>query len=277
MKRGTWAIASLLCTAGMLGVTGANVARAAAVEAPRAQVLVLGTFHMANPGRDIFNAQVDDMLSPARQQQIAELVEVLQRFRPTKVAIEAEANSERVARNYAAYLAGSYSLSRNEIDQIGYRMAKTMGHAKVYPIDVDGDFPMPHVINVAKATGRASELDALMQATGERVKAQNAFLASHTVLQSLRAMNADESVAADMGSYYKLAQFGDGGDWAGADLIAEWQRRNLRIFSNLLHVIDSPNDRVLVVYGAGHLGWLQQAVAAYPTLRLRKLAEFAAP
>jgi hypothetical protein len=41
---------------------------------------------MANPGRDIHNIQADDMLSPRRQKEIAGVVEVLKRFRPTKVA-----------------------------------------------------------------------------------------------------------------------------------------------------------------------------------------------
>jgi hypothetical protein len=32
---------------------------------------------------------------------------------------------------------------------------------------------------------------------------------------------------------------------------------------------------VLVLYGAGHLGWLQQCVASDASVKLRKLAEFA--
>ena len=48
----------------------------------------------------------------------------------------------------------------------------------------------------------------------------------------------------------------------------------MRIFSNIVGLVDSPNERVLVIYGAGHLGWLQQSVASDPSFRLRKLAEF---
>ena len=40
----------------------------------KAHVLVLGTFHMANPGRDIFNLKVDDVLTEKRQKEIAETV-----------------------------------------------------------------------------------------------------------------------------------------------------------------------------------------------------------
>jgi hypothetical protein len=48
----------------------------------------------------------------------------------------------------------------------------------------------------------------------------------------------------------------------------------MRIFSNITRLVDSPDERVLVVFGSGHLGWLRPAVSSDPTLRLRKLAEF---
>ncbi len=53
-----------------------------------------------------------------------------------------------------------------------------------------------------------------------------------------------------------------------------WFQRNIRIYRNILSVIDSPNDRILVIYGAGHLGWLQQDIASDTSVKLRKLAEF---
>jgi hypothetical protein len=42
-----------------------------------------------------------------------------------------------------------------------------------------------------------------------------------------------------------------------------------------VQLADSPGERILVIYGAGHLGWLRQFTASDPTMRLRKLAEFA--
>jgi hypothetical protein len=41
-------------------------------------------------------------------------------------------------------------------------------------------------------------------------------------------------------------------------------------------LIDSPNERILVIYGAGHLGWLQQDVSNDSAVTLRKLSEFTA-
>jgi hypothetical protein len=241
--------------------------------AARAEVLVLGVYHMANPGRDIFNMKADDVLAPKRQAEIAELIAVLKSFAPTKVAVEADFWSEDVAKRYGDYLAGRHELSRNETEQVGFRLAKEAGHESVYPVDVDGEFPYLRLMNYAKGAGRGKEIEVLQAEVGAMVKAQDEYLASHSILQTLLYMNADEKVASDVGFYYRQAHLGEPGDWAGPDLVAEWFRRNVRIYANIAGLARSPNERVLAIFGAGHLGWLRQNVANDPTLRLRKLAE----
>src|SRR5262245_56715380 len=243
--------------------------------AERAEILVLGTYHMANPGHDIFNMQADDVLSDKRQAEMAELIGVLKKFRPTKIAVEREANDKRIAKDYADFLAGKHELTRNEIEQIGFRLARELGHKATCAVDADGDFPYPRLVKYAKATGRSKELDEISGEVGEMVKAQGAYLGSHTILETLLYMNSDDRVTRDVGYYMRQARFGEPYDWAGADLVSDWFRRKMRIFSNIAQLAESSNDRILVIYGAGHLGWLRGAVAADPTLRLRKLAEFA--
>lgn len=53
----------------------------------------------------------------------------------------------------------------------------------------------------------------------------------------------------------------------GADVLATWLQRNFRIVANLERSV-MPDDRVLVLYGAGHLGALSEAIAASPKLSL---------
>ena len=240
---------------------------------PRAEILVLGTYHMANPGHDIHNMQADDVLSPKRQQEITQLIEVLKKFRPTKIAIEAEVGNQKEAQRYVDYLAGKYTLTRNEIDQIGYRLAKELGHRAIYPVDVDGDFPYLRVVNWAKANGLNAKFDALAASTGERVEAEGEFLRTHTVLKMLGLMNADSSVATSLASYFAFVPYGQPFEYAGPDLLAAWYQRNIRIYHNIVALIDSPNDRILVIYGAGHLGWLREDIANDATVKLRKLAD----
>jgi hypothetical protein len=242
---------------------------------PRAEVLVLGVYHMANPGRDVFNMRADDVLAPGRQSEIAELVEVLKRFEPTKIAVEADFGDDGIAKRYGDFLAGTHELSRNEVEQIGFRLAKLLGHEAVHPVDVEGEFPFPRLADYAKAHGRSADLDEVMSEIGGAVKAQDAYLASHTVLETLLYMNADDKVAQDVGFYYRQVRLGEPWNWAGADLVAAWFRRNIRIHSNIVRLAASADERVLVIFGAGHLGWLRHNVASDPALRLRTLAEFA--
>jgi len=239
----------------------------------RAEVLVLGVYHMSNPGRDVVNIEADDVLSPERQTEIAEVVAVLEKFRPSKIAVEAGFNSDRVAERYADYVAGEHELTDNETEQLGFRLARKLGHETVYPVDVDGEFPYPRVVKYAQATGRSSEFDALQEEGARVAKGQSSYLASHTVLETLLYMNSDERVAEAVGFYFRLAEFGEPWDWAGADLVSDWFRRNMRIYTNVVRLVDSPDERVLVIYGAGHLGWLQYAFDSNPDFRLRKLAE----
>ena len=242
--------------------------------ARRARVLVLGTYHMANPGRDIVNLKVDDVLAPKRQAEIAELLLVLKRFQPTKIAVEGGVGDDRIPKRYAEYLAGKHELTRNEIEQIGFRLARELGHETVYPVDVDGEFPYPRVVNFANASGRSQELDAITADVGTMVKALDQYLASHTVLETMLYVNADDEVAENVSFYYRYAHFGEPGDWAGADLVSDYFRRNMRIYSNLVQLVESPQEHVLVLYGYGHLGWLRHAFASDPSFELSQLADY---
>jgi hypothetical protein len=240
---------------------------------PLAEVLVLGTYHMGNPGRDIFNMKADDVLASRRQVEIRELLDVLARFRPTKIAIEANSNSPKV-KQYTEYMDGKYELGRDERDQIGFRLGKALNLPKVYGIDEQEDFSYPTLQDYAKARGREKELEALMASFGKKVKEDDEFLQSHSVLQMLLRINSSGAVRRDLASYALFAHFGEEGNYAGATLLTDWYKRNIRIFTHLLALIE-PGDRVLVIYGSGHLRILQQFVQADPTLALRTIQEFA--
>jgi Family of unknown function (DUF5694) len=240
----------------------------------RPEILILGTYHMANPGHDIYNMHADDVLAPKRQQEVAQLIAVLKKFKPTKIAIEADVSSKRRAQEYVDYVAGKHTLTQNEIEQIGFRLAKELGHTAIYPVDVDGDFPVLRVTNWAKANGKNEELEALSAGWGKRVQQQDAFLKSHTVLETLEFMNADPRVAEDVALYFGMVPYGEPWEYAGPDLLAAWYQRNIRIYHNIRALATDPNDRILVIYGAGHLGWLQQDVQNDASVKLRKLAEF---
>src|SRR5262249_10957117 len=203
----------------------------ATTQAKKAHVLVLGSFHMANPGHDIFNLKVDDVLEPKRQKEIAETVAILKKFHPTKIAIESVPGGKR-PQQYQDYLNGKYTLTRNEIDQLGFRLAKELGHKQIYPIDADGDFPFDKVQEFAKKHGKQKELDDWMAMIPKLLEHESEILKDGTISDLLLFMNRPEQVREDQEAYMDFAQFGDGKEYPGPDLLADWYRRNARIFAN---------------------------------------------
>ena len=129
----------------------AAILPAAAQTSDKPTLLLVGTPHFGNPGRDVVNVRVADVRTPERQREIEAIVERLAAFRPTHVAVEwAVDKQERLDRRYAEFRAGRYQLSANETDQIGIRLAARLGLDKVHAVDwlkappggdVDYDFP----------------------------------------------------------------------------------------------------------------------------------------
>lgn len=231
---------------------------------PRTKVLLLGTFHMANPGNDVFNVESDDMLVARRQAEIQAVVESLAAFQPTKVALESDFGTERLADRYRSYLAGSLEPSRNEIVQIGYRLAGLLGHATVYPVDadVDGIDPRP-------AWAEFPEIEA-----AKSRYAQGFFerrnLRSSTVGEYLLWLNSPEYRT---GSHFFYTAFDMRMTTAGDDRsviwLSDWYKRNLLIVANLLKIANPDgSDRLFVMFGAGHSYLLTQFLSESPHFEL---------
>jgi hypothetical protein len=89
---------------------GCTIAQAA--EPEPTIVMVLGTFHMANPGKDMHNQKVDDVLAEPRQKELAAMSEALAKFRPTRIAVEWPADVTR--ERYAKFLAVQFRCTRHQ-------------------------------------------------------------------------------------------------------------------------------------------------------------------
>lgn len=236
----------------------------------RPEVLVVGVWHMTNVrGEDV------DILSPERQTEIPEVMEVLKRFQPTKIALEAaHYRSDDIAGLYTAYRNGEHRLNRNERQQLGFRLAGELGHETVYSIDADGDFPLPRLEDYVRARGHTEEYEATRNDFRAWLGEWDEYRASHTLLEALLYMNSDDYVDELMARDYELAHFGEPWNWAGPDLLSDWFRRNARIYGNVVDLADTPNERVLVIIGAGHLAWLRLNFASDPNIRVRTIGEF---
>lgn len=238
------------------------------------RVLVLGTYHFANPGQDLANARVDDVLHPRRQAELKAVAQGLLRFRPTMVAVErnADALPDHALKAFDDYLAGKGQDDRNEIVQIGYRLAHLAGLKQVVGIDAAGPFPFDAVQAWARTHGRMAELQHEVDVIQARVKDIEERQRTHTIGQMLRHFNHPATIREDNRFYMRMLGFGGGDRQPGAALLGAWTTRNLAICARLVQRA-RPGDRVVVVYGAGHSHALRQCIGDMPGWQLVEALE----
>jgi hypothetical protein len=229
--------------------------------AERPQIMLLGVAHFANYGSDILNNQVPDVLEARRQAEMAAVADALLKFRPTRVAVEYPIDKQdKLDERYKAYRAGTYKLTRDEIDQLGLRIAGLLGHRRVHAVDWNG-MPPGQVVDFdyaewAEKNGQGARLAAMRDRT--RVRQLDAMMADSAVSSWLVQFNQPAGLEKDNRNYFDYALLGDNVNYPGANWIANWYGRNLKIFANLVRLADQPGDRVLVIYGKGHIFSLRQ-------------------
>lgn len=233
------------------------------------QVMVVGSFHMGNPGQDIVNAEVANMLTPRRQAELAAVAEALAAFRPTAIAVERVSEPpEYLDQKFTSFSADDLLTVADERYQVAYRLAALAGVTRVYGIDEqpsEGEpdyFPFGKLAAHAEATGQSEALNAQIAGAQEMVKRFNALQKDSSVAELLIMQN-DYDGLSNPAFYYGAFRYDRGEDQLGAELQAYWFMRNAKIFSKLAQVTQ-PGDRVVIVYGSGHKHWLEHFAEQTP-------------
>lgn len=253
-----------LSTGVLVHAAGAQSETAPGADAP--EVMILGSFHFTGGGRDMINPEVDDFLAPRRQAEIEDVVARLERFAPTKIVVElVPERLDQFNASYRAYLAGDHTLTVNERQQIGMRLAARLGHDQLYAADYQNGMNFQAMMGAAGEAGQDS-LIAQFQAFVAPIETTMAADSApeNTILDRLITNNQQE-IRDFHHLYLLLAQMGSAENPAGAEEMEAWWGRNLRIYANIARVSE-PGDRVLVIYGSGHKFLLDQFVDDAPNM-----------
>lgn len=242
---------------------------------PWGQVMYLGTYHMANPGLDEFNLNADDVRTEKRQKEIKATVRALARFKPTKIAVEARPELfDDLKAAYQAYVKGEKELARNETQQIGFRLAKRMGHEAVHPIDVRYTFMSEQhkaLEEELESAPRLQELLAGIEAYGvASIRQMGEKLSTMAIGPFLSWLNAPAQITANHDYYARFLMLGWHEDnQGGAHTVANWYARNILIFQNILRLMEGgKGERVLVIFGQGHVKIFQDLTKDSPYTEL---------
>lgn len=253
-----------------LMAVGDATAQSASKPAPT-KVMIVGTFHLDNPGRDVFNVQVDDVLARKRQDELVDIAKALARFEPTEVMVEwgAAAADEQ----YASFRADKLPPSRNEVVQLGFRLAALRDLKRVRGIDVPGEFPFDPVKAYAGSHGMAPRLGAALAGAGREVQNLSERVRKGSLGSVLRYMNSPSRALENHGFYVDMLRYGEGDTQPGARLVGAWYARNLAICARLLQGLPE-GGRAVVFFGEGHAYLLRQCVIEAPGVELVEANEY---
>lgn len=224
-------------------------------EPEQVEVMLLGTYHMDNPGLDEVNVNADDVLADDRQTQLETLVNHLMDFEPDRVAVERPYdNIEAVNDLYEKYRSGEYAYDRDEtfpaphpmrnddksecrseIVQVGFRLSDNLNHERVYPIDYPTDISNDD-LEALEENGFQPE-DKVSFPTLDLEAHQhelNKRLANSTIPEYLHWLNQEEQVrVSNEGMFARLLRWGEGDNYGGPRTLAKWYDRNLRMAHNM--------------------------------------------
>lgn len=244
------------------------------------KVLLLGTFHFAYPNLDDHktdSADFVDVLAPERQKELAELAAIVQRFQPTRMYVESFRQSFHDSL-YGAYRSGKYAPGRNEIFQIGYRVAGMMNLDKVYCVDASNFMHENYsrftfIDSMWNAPKSNPERDTYWSRLYKKMYDLGDSLNKELTMLENFLLMAEPITQRRMHGAYLAGGFNTK-DHSGPDGLAMWwYSRNLRIFNNILNTSPGDEDRIVVLFGNGHAPILRHCFEASPEFELVELKD----
>ena len=257
-------------------------------EPEQVEVLLLGCYHMDNPGNDAMNVEAGDVLSGTRQRQLATLTDRLAGWAPDVVGVERPADwTERLNATYERYRSGRLAYdeenpkadgdrrtpaARDEVVQVGFRLADRLGHDRVAAVD-DPLFHEDRTDDYRAALEtedlwlpderRRARYDLPEPETNEREHARR--LRESTITEFLRWLNREDALRQNhRGMFAAAVPAREAGDPVGAIGLGWWYERNVRAVHHLWRTLDREDERALLVFGSGHVRVLRHLLAETP-------------
>ena len=254
-------------------------------QSDKTDVLTLGTFHFAFHNRDLIKTDKKDqidVLDKRYQLEIEDIVNQIEKFKPTIIAIEKSPEfQQKIDSLYNSYLDGTYTLGREEYEQIGFRIGKKLGIKKMHCVNDWGRNYDSIDSLLSNDSIVKNKFMSFFYQNPDTSKIKMAFPPDIFITQGIKAelrmKNNEENLQRELGSYligiFKYENEKE--PFFGTDYVTGWWfNRNLRIFRNIQKIKRKPNDKILVIYGAGHMNLLNIFFKASPEFRLMRINDY---
>ncbi|HMQ06269.1 MAG TPA: DUF5694 domain-containing protein [Saprospiraceae bacterium] len=227
----------------------------------KTKVILLGVFHFNNPGLDVAKFENIDILEAKAQKEIEAITHRIAGYQPQKVFLEILPEySTRYDSLLAQFQPDDLQKYKSESVQVGVRLMHQLGHDRGFYVDSKLNLNFESLIQTWMMNGQQSSVEQFMMKVAEVERSFNEKVSSEIgVDQILKWMNTPEKRHENLAPYTSklVLTAGKEGDFTGADLAAEWYKRNLRIYSNILRALEGNEECIFVMFGAGHIPILE--------------------
>jgi hypothetical protein len=239
------------------------------------EVMIIGVYHL---GETSDLTKVEQKNRYDLEIESKEVVEALSQFNPTKLAVEAVCEEQTdLNENYRNYQLNNFKQRTNEIELIGFPLAKQMGISEISCIDWMEDeneyAELGDILQYAKEHEN-ERYNHMMKKYIEPMKLQSEELSTISILEGYKRLNNIETVKQMHEVYMELAMIGKEKNYYGIDWLTWWYKRNLIIYTNLRRVITDPKDRVLLLIGSGHVHLIKQFLEESGTCKIIDANEY---
>lgn len=230
-------------------------------ESSKVEVMVLGTFHFHH------SPDYYDINTPRHQQELDQVLASLAEFAPGKIMLEATyKDSTKFDSLYQKYRAGDLDLSRNERQQLGFRLADRLDHEAVYTVDYILSWPYGEVMGWAEKN--APEFMQFYENWNKSIDSyEEELYREATLAEHLRWLNSDDYRDRLKSVRMRRLELGGASNFMGAKPISSSYERNLKIFANIMKYAE-PGDRIMTIFGASHGYFLREFVQMHPDTEL---------
>ncbi len=240
----------------------------------RIKVYLLGTFHFGQTDSSY------DVRTEEHQKSILELCALIVKQNPAKVFIERMPDFEYINNMdslYKAFKTGDSLLRRNEIWQVAFRVANYLGHDSVYSCDHPGQYGyymslIEDYVNKNGQQGKLNYKGAGMTAPLTDIINPDSLRDRVSLLEYIRWLNSPQVQNSSHASYINYynqlgntnAYHYDSTYFLGAELTADWYRRNIMIYSKMIAQLNYKENAIFLLMGNDHIPIIRHLFESNP-------------
>lgn len=202
------------------------------------KILLLGTFHFRESAIDFYSNEI--------QQELDTITRKISAFHPNAIAVETSIYAQKsVNQAYEKFALADLQDSNkmrnetlgeicvwgqtfpipynNEAIQIGFRLGKLLDHSKVYAIDDNTTLDMDIMQNPTP----------LLKEAMDTFYAYTNVHTNDSLTELYKYYNGEKWSKLNHNIYIQANMIATDNNYAGAEMLAKWYERNLKIFSNI--------------------------------------------